>query len=113
VICKTSRRGENPSALAGLGRTTGISETLELEPNGRDVLRASWRRRENTFPRRDASEFFHQITPMESEGAGKTGHRLVPMVRVQKKARGRTTGSAEDTRPSLRNGFTAYTRSPR
>src|SRR5882757_851020 len=30
------------------------------------------------------------------------------MVRVQKKARGRTTGSAEDTRPSLRNGFTAY-----
>jgi hypothetical protein len=51
--------------------------------------------------------------PWETEGAGKTGHRLVPMVRVQKKARGRTTGSAEDTRPSLRNGFTAYTRSPR
>ena len=27
------------------------------------------------------------------------------MVRVQQKARGRTTGSAENTRPSLRNGF--------
>jgi hypothetical protein len=31
------------------------------------------------------------------------------MVRVQQKARGRTTGSAEITRPSLRNGVTAYT----
>jgi hypothetical protein len=39
------------------------------------------------------------------EGAGKTGHRLVPMVRVQQKARGRTTGSAENTRPPPRNGF--------
>jgi len=27
------------------------------------------------------------------------------MVRVQQKARGRTTGSAEDTRPSLREWF--------
>src|SRR5712691_5396768 len=44
------------------------------------------------------------------EGAGKAGHRLAPMVRVQQKARGRTTGSAEDTRPSLRNGFNGLLR---
>jgi len=29
------------------------------------------------------------------EGAGKTGYRLIPAVRVQQKARGRTTGSAQ------------------
>jgi hypothetical protein len=47
--------------------------------------------------------------PLEAEGAGKTGRRLAPMVRVQQKARGRTTGAAEVARPSLRDGFTAYT----
>jgi hypothetical protein len=36
-----------------------------------------------------------------------------PMVRVQQKARGRTTGSAGNARPSPRDGLTAYTRSPR
>jgi len=39
------------------------------------------------------------------EGAGKAGRRPAPMVRVQQKARGRTTGSAENTRPSLREWF--------
>jgi hypothetical protein len=34
---------------------------------------------------------------------------VAPMVRVQKKARGRTTGTSRNNRPSLRNGFTAYT----
>ena len=33
--------------------------------------------------------------------------------RAAKKARGRTTGAAEITRPSLREGFNAYTCSPR
>jgi hypothetical protein len=32
-----------------------------------------------------------------------------PMARVQKKARGRTTGLAKHAQPSLRDGFTAYT----
>jgi hypothetical protein len=50
--------------------------------------------------------------PRTMEGAGKTGYPLIPMVRVQQKARGRTTGSANN-RPSLRNGVTAYTCSPR
>jgi hypothetical protein len=43
------------------------------------------------------------------EGAGKAGCPSAPMVRVQQKARGRTTGVAGSSRPSLRNGFTAYT----
>jgi hypothetical protein len=42
--------------------------------------------------------------PRTMEGAGKTGYPLIPMVRVQQKARGRTTGSANN-RPSLRDGF--------
>jgi len=47
--------------------------------------------------------------PLESEGAGKTGHRLMPMAPVQRKTHGAgTTGSAENTRPSLRNGVTTY-----
>jgi hypothetical protein len=43
------------------------------------------------------------------EGTGKAERRLAPMVRVQQEARGRTTGAAEIARPSLRDGFTAYT----
>src|SRR5262245_46768407 len=33
-----------------------------------------------------ASEFFHQTTLLETEGAGKAGRRLAPMVRVQQKS---------------------------
>jgi hypothetical protein len=47
------------------------------------------------------------IHPPRMEGAGKAGRRPAPMVRVQQKARGRTTGSAENTRPSLREWVTA------
>jgi hypothetical protein len=54
-----------------------------------------------------------QLPPSETKGAGKAGRRLAPMVRVQQKARGRTTGAAEIARPSLRDGVTAYTWSPR
>src|SRR5271154_2243119 len=46
------------------------------------------------------------------EGAGKTGCALHPRSRVQrvdKKSAHEHTGSAEAVRPSLRNGFTAYT----
>jgi hypothetical protein len=60
---------------------------------------------------RDALRPSYQIRqPSNSkEGAGKAGRRLTPMVRVQQKARGRTTGAAEIARPSLRDGFNAYT----
>src|SRR5690242_16131187 len=57
---------------------------------------------------RFASEFSRYKSLLDREGAGKTGRRLAPMVRVQQKARGRTTGAAENTRPSLRDGLTAY-----
>jgi hypothetical protein len=49
------------------------------------------------------------------EGAGKTGCALHPRSRAQEMhASGahEHTGEAEAIRPSLRNGFTAYTRSP-
>jgi len=38
---------------------------------------------------------------------------VAPAVRVQQKARGRTTGDGRNNRPSLHDGLTAYTRSPR
>jgi len=54
---------------------------------------------------------FHR--PRIAEGAGKAGSSPLPWPACNKKARGRTTGSAETSRPSLRDGWTAYTRSPR
>ena len=52
-------------------------------------------------------------TPLQIEGAGKTGCWLHPWVPCNKKHGSRTTGSTGATRPSLRDGFTAYTWSPR
>jgi hypothetical protein len=51
------------------------------------------------------------LVPLKSEGAGKTGCALHPRSRVQcafKESAHEHTGSAESIRPSLRNGFTAY-----
>jgi hypothetical protein len=66
-----------------------------------------------SFSRREMSELFEQLSLLETEGAGKAegrpGAGWHPWSACNKKARGRTTGSAEITRPSLRNGFTAYT----
>ena len=62
---------------------------------------------------RNCPSYLSLTHPLQTEGAGKTGRWLAPAVRVQQKARGRTTGSAETTRPSLRGWFTGYTRSPR
>ena len=42
------------------------------------------------------------------KGAGKAGRRLAPAGPHAKNARGVTTGDAGTSRPSLRNGFTAY-----
>ena len=60
-----------------------------------------------------APEFCNSFYPLQTEGAGKAGSSPPPWPACRKKARGRTTGSAETSRPSLRDGFTAYTRSPR
>jgi hypothetical protein len=67
------------------------------------------------FSRRDAPEVLKENLALETEGAGKTGRALHPRSRVRcasKNAAHEHTGSAENTRPSLRNGFTAYTSSP-
>ena len=51
--------------------------------------------------------------PPEGEGTGKAGCWPHPWSACNKKARGRTTGSAETARPSLRNGFNGlYALSP-
>ena len=58
-----------------------------------------------------ARVFLFTSRPLPSEGAGKAGCALHPRSRVQgctKKCAHEHTGSAENIRPSLRNGFTAY-----
>ncbi len=53
------------------------------------------------------------IRPSSKEGTGKAGHRLIPMARVQKESTRRSPQDQPVIRPSLRDGLTAYTRSPR
>src|SRR5262245_21174187 len=60
--------------------------------------------------------FTGELPALNLEGAGKTGCAPHPRSRVQfahKERAHEHTGSAETLRPSLHNGFTAYTRSPR
>src|SRR6185437_3377968 len=59
--------------------------------------------------------FAISFAPSKNEGAGKAGCAPHPRSRAQEMhASGahEHTGEAEAIRPSLRNGFTAYTRSP-
>ena len=57
---------------------------------------------------------FARRPPSTNERAqGRPGASRRPRSACNKKARGRTTGSAEIARPSLRDGFNAYTCSPR
>ena len=63
------------------------------------------------FPRHEPSEVCSEFPALQSEGAGKTGCAPHPRSRVQyaqKKHAHEHTGSAGASRPSLRNGFTAY-----
>src|SRR5882724_8725460 len=63
------------------------------------------------FSRRRRRPSFAKARPSESERAqGRPGTGWHPWSACNKKARGRTTGSAEDTRPSLRNGFNGFLR---
>ncbi len=57
----------------------------------------AFRKYKKSFSRRPCVRVIGSASPFsEIEGAGKAGHRPVPMVRVQQEARGRTTGSAEN-----------------
>jgi hypothetical protein len=63
------------------------------------------------FSRRRRRPSFAKARPSESERAqGRPGTGWHPWSACNKKARGRTTGSAEDTRPSLHNGFNGFLR---
>jgi hypothetical protein len=100
------------SSPGSTGRPS-IPETAAFMPRGRSVPDAPHEAGhdvgENSKPRSrgvDRPSFGKRTTLIKREGAGKAGYPLIPAVRVQKKARGRTTGSAK-YRPSLRNGVTA------
>src|SRR5262252_10483369 len=56
----------------------------------------------------------HILTDLrDTRAQGRPGAGWHPWSACSKKARGRTTGTSRIIRPSLRNGLTAYTRSPR
>src|ERR1700760_513087 len=76
-----SRQDGRPDCFAALATTVDIAHTFS---SSRRIQRPS-----------DA----HLLSLQLTEGAGKTEPRPGPMVRVQQKARGRTTGSAGKTRP--------------
>ena len=61
------------------------------------------------FPRREAPEVCVSLS-LKQEGAGNAGCALHPRSRVRNCAKSCTRAyrAAENTRPSLRNGFTAY-----
>jgi hypothetical protein len=57
-----------------------------------------------------ASELLRRVA-LENRGGRREGRvPVAPMVRVQQKARGRTTGTNRINRPSLRNGFNGLLR---
>jgi hypothetical protein len=71
-------------------------------------------RQMNSFSRRRLRPSCCQYATLRKQRArGRPGAGWRPWSACSKKARGRTTGAAEITRPSLRDGFTAYTSSPR
>ncbi|WP_240535621.1 hypothetical protein, partial [Bradyrhizobium sp. STM 3809] len=53
------------------------------------------------------------VDALQVEGAGKAGHRLMPVARLQQKKQAAVTTGQPDDRPSLRDGWTDYTHSPR
>jgi hypothetical protein len=57
------------------------------------------------FSRRVASELSTSMSLFRQRAQGRPGAGWHPRSACSKKARGRTTGSAENTRPSLRDGF--------
>jgi len=66
-------------------------------------------RRESAFSRRIASELFHRFTLKRYRGRREGRVPFAPMVRVQKKSTRQNHRYEPNNRPSLRNGFTAYT----
>ncbi len=93
--CSRERHALRSSTVAD----SHVKQHRDEPPRSRGVIRPS---------------YIRQFDPPEIEGAGKTGCRLAPAAPVREKMHGAgTTGSAETTRPSLRDGVTAYTYSPR
>ena len=61
------------------------------------------------FSRRATSEFSNQITLIENRGRREGRLPFAPMVRVQQKSTRQNHRYEPNNRPSLRDGFTAYT----
>jgi hypothetical protein len=67
-----------------------------------------------SFSRRISSEFYQRSRrPPKSEGAGKVGSWPLPWPACEKKCRRQNHRFGRTSRPSLRDGFAAYTRSSR
>ena len=102
-------RGVRAAASPGCGaRSPRVMQSRRM---GGAKRYPSYDRHTFAFSRRIAPEVCIFVCPLEIEGAGKTGCAPHPRSRVQfahSKNAHEHTGSAETLRPSLRNGFTAY-----
>jgi hypothetical protein len=108
---RPDRSPHEPTGRANARPMTG-SATCGWSRRSRVSLRSPGLRTEYDFAisRRNAPELCF-VCPLKWEGAGKTGCTLHPRSRVQfahgKRAH-EHTGTGGASRPSLRNGFTAY-----
>jgi hypothetical protein len=103
----------NAPKQSSVKRRFWIASAVALRAMADTSLR-SQSRHKSTFSRHDMPElcpFSFTLSNWRAQGRPGAGWR--PWSACSKKARGRTTGAAEIARPSLRDGFNAYTRSPR
>ena len=80
---------------------------------GGQVARNDVTGRTISFPRRHCVRALHRNCPSGNRGRREGRVPAAPAAPVHQKARGRNTGGGGVIRPSLRNGVTVYTRSPR
>jgi hypothetical protein len=101
-LAALARFSDTEAAVLELGSRGLLDAPLEAGHDDRE-------RRESTFSRRMASEFFDQFTLVRRRGRREGRVPFAPMVRVQQKSTRQNHRYEPNNRPSLRNGFTAYT----
>jgi hypothetical protein len=86
--------------------TAERAATPAVSPSSRSTSQTAHCRCTSAASRRDPRPSSAKRSALiKSEGAGKAGSSPLPWPACNKKARGRTTGSAKTSRPSLRDGF--------
>ena len=102
-LAALARFSDTEAAVLELGSRGLLDAPLEAGHDDRE-------RRESTFSRRMASEFFDQFTLVRRRGRREGRVPFAPMVRVQQKSTRQNHRYEPNNRPSLRNGFNGFLR---